>query len=563
MTTYYVNQFGSNTAPYTTKETGANNFNPFTYGGVQALSDGDEVVVCNGSVIDCSGMFTIRNIGVVIYAEDMISVSTRPILDFYPYPGGGFWSIESPSITSGGALSITGLVCRTHGDNTNVFMLYPYEDNDLIQIDQCFFYTASGLREAVQYINCEGEGVLVRQCVFANNLRAAIWQGKIAYNSVNEPTFAGNTFYHCGWSIEGTITYEGSNNLNSTRIYNNIFYQSTDQMAIYSDRGVYPWGGGADITCNLFYNTTNFYTPPRIDDSITGDVVGDPLFIDKDNNNFDIGALSPARGVGATPPHPGWCDYDYNYHQIFLDVPSDIGACQYYDQEPPWVFKITDDEYFDIKHTQQSNCVANIVKIKTSPLVPETASEIYKKTGLTLGVGASAIVDVLYSAAPVIGAVATIEMSDETPTATVSVTATYYAIGAYCVLTNTGSVAAIFDLVIDGQKLVVNGQETVTATDSASILANGSITYNMPDNHLLQSRAIAESISATLLLSLETQRRDMSVVWRGDPSLVLGDSVPITEYNRHGLYKESDYTIYKIKLDHNGTLKSSIEGRKT
>jgi hypothetical protein len=225
-------------------------------------------------------------------------------------------------------------------------------------------------------------------------------------------------------------------------------------------------------------------------------------------------------------------------------------------------YSITQDDYFKKQQPAKYEELVNYIEITTQPLkLATTIEEVYKsKDVITLNPSATDTVEVLYSKPPVKNAVITITESDS-----VNVTITdveYYPFGAYVEVHNSGGTVAHFKLVSNGYPLEVSGQQIIVKKDDASILENGLLKYSYKNNHLIQSASIATKIAERLLASYKIYRKDVSLEWRGNPALVLGDTIRVPEYKKNGLDIQADFVVYKNQLEYNGTLRARTEGRK-
>ena len=108
----------------------------------------------------------------------------------------------------------------------------------------------------------------------------------------------------------------------------------------------------------------------------------------------------------------------------------------------------------------------------------------------------------------------------------------------------------------------VTAKELMAAEDNDSITENGLMKYTYPDNHLIQSRLIAQDIANNLLDTYSIPRKDVNVSWRGNPALELLDEIQVPEYQKGAINTQGLFYIYKQKLDYDGTLKGIIDGRK-
>jgi hypothetical protein len=242
-------------------------------------------------------------------------------------------------------------------------------------------------------------------------------------------------------------------------------------------------------------------------------------------------------------------------------------------------YEITRDDYFDRTQPAKSEELINSVSVPITALIAGAVEEVYRsEAGIIIAAGENLTINAEYSNTPVSGAGA---LFDGTHTDITITSAAYYAWGAIITLHNAGAVANTFELYIEGTVYTVNSDEVAINEDAASQLENGILKYDYPVNHLVQSRAVGDLIGAGLLLSFKTPRKDVSLNWRGDPSLVLGDVFEAPEYQKNDIdvrggdvfeapeYQKNDidvrglFYIYKQKLDFDGTLKAVTDGRKT
>lgn len=131
--------------------------------------------------------------------------------------------------------------------------------------------------------------------------------------------------------------------------------------------------------------------------------------------------------------------------------------------------------------------------------------------------------------------------------------ATYYSYGAHLEVTGSANGQQITALTINGKPLAVVGGELVTETDGESIRRNGDKTLAIMDNKLIQSRELAEEIAEAIIATAAEEFRDVSIDWRGDPTLELGDKVNIV-----GI----DCVIVTQEFSFNGALKAKIQARR-
>lgn len=217
------------------------------------------------------------------------------------------------------------------------------------------------------------------------------------------------------------------------------------------------------------------------------------------------------------------------------------------------VLEISEYDYFlPLRAPSRQQDVANQIIVSTQPLRPATtAQEVYRSNEpVTIPAQSSKTVTVYYNQQPVIEAAAALE----NPPSGVSITeATYYGWGAEVTISNSNTTDKQVTLVVSGKPLSVQNQERAVAEDAASIVENGVLRYEFPDNHLVQTLAQAQAIADALLASVKDPRRDIEVDWRGNPALLLGDRVTV---------KDQDYYAIRQEIDWAGALSARLTGRK-
>jgi hypothetical protein len=240
---------------------------------------------------------------------------------------------------------------------------------------------------------------------------------------------------------------------------------------------------------------------------------------------------------------------------------------------------ITKNDYFTREQQAKSEELANSIQVITQPLdIPYNPEVVYQTParntpidggpttttldpdmgGETIGAGVSRTITVTYSKIPVVEAVASLE-NESDPSITIA-DAVYYCWGAD--ITIYGGSGGTFNLLVMGKPLTVANQETVLSEDDDSISENGILRYKYPDNPLVQTRSMAQNIADTLLASYKTQRKDVSVEWRGHPALELADMVEVPEYQRGAIDERGEFAVIRQEMVFDGGLTGILEGRK-
>jgi hypothetical protein len=211
---------------------------------------------------------------------------------------------------------------------------------------------------------------------------------------------------------------------------------------------------------------------------------------------------------------------------------------------------LTRDDYFSKDNPVKWSEVANYIEVETQPLRPDVLQEVYKSNeAVSIASGETKTVTAYYNNAPCINAAASMA-------GTGSITSvTYYAWGATVKVYSAA--AGTFELTINAQPLKILNKDKVVRQDADSIVDMGTLKYTYPGNPLVQTVAIAETIADRLLAYYKNPRRDAEVDWRGNPAMLLGDRITVTDK-----LEQNDYFVIKQELEYNGALNTKLSGRK-
>lgn len=214
---------------------------------------------------------------------------------------------------------------------------------------------------------------------------------------------------------------------------------------------------------------------------------------------------------------------------------------------------LTPDLYFRKDTPTRWDELTNHVEVETQPLRVETAlQEVFRSSEpVSIVAGETLTLTVRYNETPVVDAVAHLEAAPAGKTIT---EAHYYAWGA--VITISSTVTGTFRLVIQGRPLKVLNRERAIAADETSIRESSRLRYTYPHNHLVQTLSRAQTVANTLLRLYRHPRRDLTMDWRGNPALMLGDMV-ITKEHEDWLR----YWVIRQELNYDGALSARLEGR--
>jgi hypothetical protein len=221
-------------------------------------------------------------------------------------------------------------------------------------------------------------------------------------------------------------------------------------------------------------------------------------------------------------------------------------------------YGIGPDDYFRKDNPVKWSEIANYIEVETQPLRPDAEQEVYRSNEpVSITAGQEQTIIAYYNHTPCIEATATLENAVSGAEIT---KATYYAWGADITVysANTGT----FELIINAKPLKVLNKEKAIAQDEESITDNGKLRYVFPANSLVQTREVAQKIADTLLAYFKNPRRDVSIEWRGNPALLLGDVIVVPDYQNEKEDTRGYYYITKQELEYDGALRATLEGRR-
>jgi len=245
---------------------------------------------------------------------------------------------------------------------------------------------------------------------------------------------------------------------------------------------------------------------------------------------------------------------------IQFKAPAAVGIHEY---------ELTADDYYERTQPEEAESVENRIEVCTQPLriVPPEggapATEVYRSSeAITMAADEQRTFTIVYSDKPVYDATASAEATDGSSFvgSIVSASTDYYAWGAEVVVQCT--TGGEMEIVIDGDLYAIQGKEVVVQEDSDSQFQYGLQRYELKENPLVQTRALADLIAATLLETYKDPARDVELNWRGNPNIGLETVVRAPEYVRGAVSNKSDFEVYKQKLQFDGTLRSMLSGRR-
>ena len=225
--------------------------------------------------------------------------------------------------------------------------------------------------------------------------------------------------------------------------------------------------------------------------------------------------------------------------------------------------EITGDDYFSKKQPMKHDEIVNVVKVETQPVVVPTTSDTVYTSQEAISIAAGEILDpieISYSDFPIKDAVA--DFIEEGFLDLVFYAEEYFPWGARLTVRNLSAIDGTFKIEVSGKVLEVDGSETISAEDAASIRSNGRMEYSYPKNRLVQTREMAQRIADALIGTYATERKDIELNWRGNPAVELGDIFRTAEYQRGSVSTINNFVVYKSTLDFDGTLQGTLYGRR-
>lgn len=235
-------------------------------------------------------------------------------------------------------------------------------------------------------------------------------------------------------------------------------------------------------------------------------------------------------------------------------------------------YEITGENYFDKKQPAKSEELKNTIEVISAPyVIQDWKDDLYKSgAAIPFSIDEQKTIQIRYSSIPVRTPDVTVYGTDSSGTITRhaitgevtnnpwtnAVFPTYYAWGADVDITrlDAESYCVIF---VSGYELKPM-EEINTSSDSDSILKFGPLVYRLKKNHLIQDRILAAAIADDLLDSYKTERKDVTLDWRGNMSLELNDLIEVYQYKQ---MNQEDFSIYKQNSEFDGAFKQNTEAR--
>jgi hypothetical protein len=116
-------------------------------------------------------------------------------------------------------------------------------------------------------------------------------------------------------------------------------------------------------------------------------------------------------------------------------------------------------------------------------------------------------------------------------------------------------------IVVETQPVDSNGNKLpgvkIIAKDDESITENGLLSFEFPENPLVQTVEMAEEIAGRLLEIFKDPRRNLELDWRGNPALLLGNVITVVDSR-----EKNDYKVVRQEIEYDGTLRARLTGRR-
>jgi hypothetical protein len=223
---------------------------------------------------------------------------------------------------------------------------------------------------------------------------------------------------------------------------------------------------------------------------------------------------------------------------------------------------ITSDHYFDKDNPANYEDMANYIQVTTQPLAEaDEESDIYTTSSEEpeeIEIGETKTITVGWDSIAINCNAELEAVEDGTLPSGLTITDVVYRPYGADITVSGATAAGTFLIKVTGTVLSVDNEVTVTAQDAASISENGKKTYEIDDNPLIQTEAIAQKIADKCLALSKDPRRDLELTWRGDPALILGDRINVPDSKR----TTADFWVISQQLDWDGTLEVTTKGKK-
>ena len=221
--------------------------------------------------------------------------------------------------------------------------------------------------------------------------------------------------------------------------------------------------------------------------------------------------------------------------------------------------EITRDMYFDKNQPSNIEEMKNVVSVTAQPIRKEYEDEkptVFDGTGYSIAAEAIETIIIEYGNAPVSESAATL-LNESEPGVLSIIKVVYLSYGCKITVQNIADSTVTFDIQVKAWRWSYSGGSAVVTKDENLIAEYGAKEEKF-ENHLVQTTAGAQLIAAKLMANYSIPRRDLSITWRGDPRLELGDVVEVPEYKT----STAKFVVVKNRWSFDGGLECVTDARK-
>lgn len=222
---------------------------------------------------------------------------------------------------------------------------------------------------------------------------------------------------------------------------------------------------------------------------------------------------------------------------------------------------LTPSNYFSKDLPENSDDLSNIIQVNVRSLIAsDEATTVYNdEVYRTIEASTTDDITVVYNTSPASNV--TIELLDETTGVTMTVTNSN-TFSANLHIVNSAGTAGAYKIKVDGIEYSYKTVVPIEVRDPISVFQYGEKTYPYPDNQFVQDPVVGNAIANQLLLIYKQLRKDLSINWRGNPALELGDTIAVPVYWKLPDIK-SKYVVFKNNIKYDGGLQCSTNARLT
>ncbi len=101
------------------------------------------------------------------------------------------------------------------------------------------------------------------------------------------------------------------------------------------------------------------------------------------------------------------------------------------------------------------------------------------------------------------------------------------------------------------------GEIRIEIKDENSIVENGRKGYEFPANPLIQTENLGYKIINKVLNNQKLSNRNLTLDWRGNPALMLGNEVTVVD-----TLEKNNYRVVRQTIDYDGALRSNLDARR-